>query len=214
VRVTVYDAMRDLMRTAVRELTLQVSQTQYGLIKHVLSVIPSQAIPYGVTITATGGDTYPYAFFNVGSGITIAALLKDVVQSNLGRLFVSGPGRLVFLQRSELAVVSSSFDFTDAHLTPEGLEVPSGDDGVINRARVTVHPQTIDAAATTVLYALSGSPPEIGAGQSVDIWGDFRSPSDVTRLIGGTATVTPVWRPPTTRRTPPATAAGPTSRPP
>jgi hypothetical protein len=169
----------------VRELTLQVGQTQYGLIKHVLSVIPSQAIPYGVTITATGGDTYPYAFFNVGSGITIAALLKDVVQSNLGRLFVSGPGRLVFLQRSELAVVASSFDFTDAHLTPEGLEVPSGDDGVINRARVTVHPQTIDAAATTVLYALSGSPPEIGAGQSVDIWGDFRSPSDVTRLIGG-----------------------------
>jgi hypothetical protein len=192
VRVTVYDPMRDLMATDVRELTIQIDQTQYGLIKHVVAVIPTQAYPFGISIGSSGGDTYPYAFFNAGGGVRVAGLLKDIVQSGLGRGYVTGNGVLTFKRRDEIAATTSSFAFTDSHLTPEGLEVPSGDDGVFNRARVTAHPQTIDAAATTVLYALSGSPPEIGAGQSVDIWGDFRSPSDVTRLIGGTATVTPV----------------------
>jgi hypothetical protein len=43
-----------------------------------------------------------------------------------------------------------------------------------------------------VLFALTGTPPSIAAGQSITLWGKFRDPDEVKRLIGGTAVVDPL----------------------
>ena len=138
-----------------------------------------------------GVDTYAYAFDDVGGGQKAAGLIKDVVQSGLGLFFAKGDGTVVYRTRHARATGSSAYTFTNS-MRPGGLVVPSSLDKVYNHVRATIHPKTIDAAATTVLFALSGTPPSIAAGASLTIWGDFRDPDEVKRLIGGTAVVDPL----------------------
>ena len=73
-----------------------------------------------------------------------------------------------------------------------GVSVPTSLEGVYNHVRTTIHPKTIDASATTILFSLTGTPPSIEAGDSITLWGDFRHPDEVKRLIGGIAIVDPL----------------------
>jgi hypothetical protein len=68
---------------------------------------------------------------------------------------------------------------------------------VFNRVRLTTHPTRIDAAATTVLFAIpiaSATQPSrltIAAGDTVEYWGDYFNPANVEQRIGGTAQIAP-----------------------
>jgi len=187
VQVTAYDVMRDLLEADVRELAIQVNQAEDTLLGAVLDALPSAAQPPARDLDA-GIDTYPYAFDNVGGGVKAARLIKDVVQSGLGLCFATGDGTLVYRTRRARAAGTSVYTFSNS-MRPGGLTVPSSLDAAYNHVWATVHPKTVDAAATTVLFAASGTPPSVAAGETLTIWGDYRDLGDVRRLIGGTAVV-------------------------
>ena len=53
-----------------------------------------------------------------------------------------------------------------------------------------MHPKTVDAAATSVLYAAEGIPPYVDVGSPLTIWGTYRNQDDPTERVGGLAQVT------------------------
>ncbi|OFW37659.1 MAG: hypothetical protein A3J29_06190 [Acidobacteria bacterium RIFCSPLOWO2_12_FULL_67_14b] len=187
VQVTAYDVMRDLMEGQVRELDLEINQPEDVLLDAILDALPSAAQPPARDLDA-GIDTYPYAFDNVGAGVQAAGLIKDVVQSGLGLFYAKGDGTVVYDTRHARATGTSAFTFTNT-MRRGGLVVPSSLDKVFNHVRTTTHPKTVDAAATTVLWSATGTPPSLAAGATLTIWGDYRDPDDTRRLVGGTAVV-------------------------
>jgi hypothetical protein len=61
-----------------------------------------------------------------------------------------------------------------------------------NRAKVTAHPRTVDAAATTVLFAKpSQGNPIITVGQTIRITGRYTDPANRATRVGGTDMVAP-----------------------
>jgi|TARA_R110000824_G_C15220484_1_gene677540 hypothetical protein len=190
VRVTCYDAMRDLMESKVREIAIQIDKTEAELLTAVLDSLPFFAQPPLRSIE-TGIDTYPYAMDDVGGGTAAAGLIKNIVLSSLGIFFCKGDGTATYLTRHSRATGSSAYTFNNS-MRIGGVSAPTSLEGVYNHVRTTIHPKTIDASASTVLFALTGTPPSIPAGESITLWGDFRDPDEVKRLIGGTAVVDPL----------------------
>lgn len=188
VDVVAYDGMGDLMDADAREVTLQTSKTEAQLLTTLLDSLPTDAQPVARDLN-TGIDTYPYAFDNVGGGTKAAALAKDIIGSAYGIAFFKGDGTFAYRNRHTRATGSSAFTLTNSM---HGLVVPSSLDKVYNRVRVTIHPKSVDAAATTVLAAQTGTAPDITAGASLTVWLNFRDPDETKRLIGGTAAVAPV----------------------
>lgn len=186
---TAHDVIRDLAVHRVRQVDLQVSQGEDDLLYELLESLPFDARPAGVSID-TGLDTYPYAFDNLGSGRSAQAVKKDVAVSAQGLISVDGSGSLNYVNRQSLALLETVGEINDTALID--LEVSSDLSLVFNRVRITTHPKTVDAAATTVLFSHEGVPSVAPAGGTLELWGDYRNPNDTTMLVGGTAMVTPV----------------------
>jgi hypothetical protein len=180
--VIAHDAFSHLMESSVRELALHIDASEATLIEAVLDALPDDAKPFARDIDQ-GVDIFPIAFDNVGGGVKAGGLVKDLVQSSHGIAFMKGDGTFVYRNRHTRSTATSVFTLTDATMT--GLEAPSSLDNVYNRARVTIHPKTVDALPTTVLYAAAGTPIKIGPGETRDVWGDYRDPEQTDRLIGG-----------------------------
>lgn len=191
VRVVAYDAMHDLLSTNVRELAIQTDQQEDDLIKVVINAIPASARPWNGFTLSAGLDTYAYAFHDVGDGSTALSVLKDIVMSSLGRLACDRTGKLIYKTRQDIVLLSSSMTIATDQM--QELSVPAGLDNVYNRVRVTMHPKSVDASATTVLWQQEATPSDpIAPGASKDIWVTFRDPDHKRTLIGGLAVVTPV----------------------
>ncbi|MGE3276717.1 MAG: hypothetical protein AB7O67_16520 [Vicinamibacterales bacterium] len=186
--VAAFDVIRDLGDADVREIAIQVDKSEDELLEAILDAIPVAARPPATDIGA-GVDVIPYAFDDIGSGAKALSLARDVVVSSLGLLVAKGDGTLMYRSRHARGLVASAYTFTNSM---HGLSVPSSQEKAYNRVRVTTHPKTIDATATTVLYALTGTAPAIGAGQTLELWGDYRDPGDTTRLLGGIDVVDPL----------------------
>ena len=184
--VVAYDFMRDLMEADVRELAIAIGQQEDDLIGAVLDALPADARPLYRDLDA-GIDTFPYAFWNVQDGEKAGGLIKDITMSSVALSAIKGDGTFLFINRHARAVGTSAFSFSD---NMQEVAAPASLEKVYNRVRVTIHPMTVDAAATTVLYALTGTPPGIAAGTSLTIWGEYRDPNNVLKLVGGTAMVT------------------------
>lgn len=188
VNVVGYDGMRDLMTADARQTTVQVNKLESELLTALLDALPTDSQPVARNI-ATGIDTYPYAFDDVGSGTKAASVVVDIVTSGLGRAYFSGDGTFTYKTRNQLEVLTSSLTLSD---TMVDLRTPSNLDGVYNRIRVTIHPKTIDTAATTRIWAQTGAAPVIPAGATVTIWGSYYNPTNPQMAIGGTSQVTPI----------------------
>lgn len=182
VRVIAQDAFSHLMESSVREIDLHVDASEATLIEAVLDALPDDAQPFARQIDE-GVDVFPFAFDNVRGGVKAGGLLKDLVQSSHGLVFMKGDGTFVYKNRHSRATAQSVFTLADASMT--ALEVPSSLDNVYNRARVTIHPKTIDTEPNTILYAASGTPIKVGTGEEREHWGDYRDPDQTDRLIGG-----------------------------
>ncbi len=188
VHVVVYDHMRDLMDADVRQVTTQISKNENDLITAVLAALPSSSQPPATSFDS-GLDTYAYAFDNVRGGVKAGTLLNDIVLSSFGALYTKGDGTLVYKTRRSRSLAVSAATLSD---TMRGLTVPSTLDGIFNRVRAVIHPKTVDAAATTVLWAQTGTAPSLSPGSSTTIWGTYRDPTNTLKLIGATAQVTPI----------------------
>jgi hypothetical protein len=189
VHVTAYDGMRDLAEAEVREVAIQLSKTEADLVTAVLDATPTAAQPLARSID-TGVDTFPYAFHDVGAGEYALALLKRIAVNSFALIAMKGDGTLMMQSRATRATGASAFTLDDTQF--QALSAPHSADSAYNIVRVTIHPKTVDAAATTVLWAATGTAPSIPAGTTIEIWADYRDPANTTTLIGGTAVVNPL----------------------
>ena len=186
VLVTAYDVMRDLAETDIREIGIQLNQTEAEIVTNVLAALPTASQPIATDIDF-GVDTYPYALDDIGVSVKALSVIADAARSAFSFVAVKGDGTLIMRSRHTRALAASLYTFAD---DAEALDVPADLEGVYNLVRVTIHPKTIDAAATTVLYALTGAVPVVQVGTPLTIWGDYNDPTNAQKLIGGTAVVT------------------------
>lgn len=185
VHVAAYDYARDLIEADLRNVAIQVDETEDTVIGAVLNAIPSANQPLARSID-TGLDELAYALDNLGDGAKAAAIIKDVIQSSYGLGFFLGDGTFRYMSRNSRATEPSAY--TIAESDQVGLVAPSSLESVYNKVRTTNHPKTIDAS-DVVLYALTGSPPLIPASTTVNIEGAFRDPNNTLRAIGAVSTV-------------------------
>lgn len=181
VGVVVYDHQHDLIETDVRELAVQVEATEAESIAAILDALPTEAQPPARDIDA-GVDVYPYSADDLAGGVKAASLIKDYVISAQGLQATRGDGTFIYRTRHSRALAASQGTFNE---TMVRLEVPSSLEGVFNLVRATIHPRTVDAAATTVLWSQSGDAPDMAPGEVVELFADYFDPDDPSIKIGG-----------------------------
>jgi hypothetical protein len=186
--VTAYDYMRDLAEFDLQAISIQVNQSEAQVITNVLASLPAESQPVATDIDA-GIDVFPWALDKLGTSTKAMSVISDVARSSYYFVAIKGDGTLIGRNRTSRATGVAMFSFLgDAN----DVIVPSDLSNVYNLVRVTIHPRTIDATATTVLYELVGDGLPIGAGLTVTVFGAFTDATNAQRLIGGTATVTPI----------------------
>lgn len=189
VAVVAYDIMRDLAEADAREVSIQTSKTESQLLTSILAALPTESQPLATSFDS-GIDSYPVAFDNLKGDAKAISVMGDVVKSSIGLLCSNGDGTLCYRSRQSLSTVLSSFTFSNDMVD---IVVPSSLEKVFNRARSTIHPKLISAAATDVLYTLPDStsnPISVSPGATVQIWTDYSDPNDRKTKIGGTSVVT------------------------
>lgn len=186
-QVIVHDLMDDLIETDLRNVTLQVNQTEAQLIATIVAALPAAAQPVSSSLDS-GLDTSPFAFDTLGPGQKAIAPLADIAISAVGYIYMKPDGVLRYENRQARQLKTSSFTLANDMID---LVVPTSLEGVYNHIRATFHPRIVDAAATTVLWSQTGTPPSIGPAQTIEIWGDYYKATEPSVLIGGTAQVTP-----------------------
>jgi len=186
VAVTAYDIMRTLAEADVQEVGIQVGKTEAEVITAILDSLPVSSQPIARDFDP-GVDTFDYALDNIGTSTKALALIGDAARSSFYLVAQTGDGTLVGRSRhtrtTGTSAISFNGDFRD-------LQVPSDLTNVFNLVRVVSHPKTIDAAATTVLYSLTGTAPAIAPGETLILWGTFNDPTNAQKLIGGINAVT------------------------
>ncbi len=185
VRVTSYDRMRDLAETKVRAIDVAINKTESELLTLMLDSLPAVAQPLRRDF-ATGVDTFPYAFNELGTGTAALTVCKHIAVSTYGGIFMKGDGTLVLQSRDTRGTGTAAFHFDE---TMSGLDTNADVEELVNNVRTTINPRTIDAAATTVISSTTGTPLSVAAGDTLTVYLEYRDPSDTQTLIGGTAVV-------------------------
>jgi hypothetical protein len=160
----------------------QVMQTIVGL-------MPAQ--PHGLTLFA-GSETYTLALDNTrDEDVPVLREFQRLASSELGYIYCTRSGGLVYesrtTRRANQDEARATFADTMVGLDPAEVSATS-----VNRVQLTVHPRVIDAAATTVLWALV-NPLEMQAGETKTLVGPYRTESapGITTRVGGLDMVTP-----------------------
>ena len=152
--------------------------------------------PAAVAIS-TGSSTFPFAF-DVPAGETepILTELARTTSSERGYCYIKGDttqgGTLAWESRVTRQVDTTvDGSFVD---TMSGIAVTTTQASLVNIVRVVVTPRRVDAAATTVLYALEVSQQEqpIRAGETRIFEGGYRNPNEESVRVGGVEMITPV----------------------
>ena len=185
VAVTSYDGIRDLAETDLRDVAVQIDQSESQLITTILNAVPTNAQPVYQSLDA-GVDTYPYAFNELGAGTPTLGVIKDVCVSGFGQAFMRGDGTFVFQSRNTRAKGSASFHFDE---TMHGVTTNASIDELVNHVQTKINPRSIDAAATTKVYEATGEPFSVEAGDTVTMVVEFSDPDNRDTLIGATAVV-------------------------
>ena len=188
VPVVSQDGMIDLDEADVRGLAIETGKTETELITAVLDALAAEAQPVARDLDV-GVDTFAYAFHDLGDGVKATELINDIATDAYAFIFMKGDGTFVLRNRHTRVEGVSAGLFTD--LTLHGFTAPSDLNQAYNLVRVTISPPTIDAAATTVLYA-DQSVRSVTAGQTVEFWVSYRDPDESKTLIGGLDVVTPL----------------------
>ena len=185
VRVTSYDRMRDLAETKVRAIDVAINKTEAELLTLVLDSLPAVAQPLRRDFD-TGVDTFPYAFYELGSGTPALTICKHIAVSTYGGIFMTGDGTLVLQSRNTRGTGTPQFHYDE---TMSDLTTNASVDELVNNVRTTISPRTIDASATTVIASTTGTPLSVSSGETLTVYLEYRDPNDTQTLIGGTAVV-------------------------
>ena len=181
VRCVAQDFMSDLSETEV-DVEIQISQTEVQCLQAIIAALPSDAQP-AATSYDTALETFPWALDNMASGAQATTGVIAVTDSCQGQVFVTADGTFKYVNRHTWAAVVSDFTFTEAMLdADDGIAVPTDLSGVWNDVTGVAHPKTV--VASIVLCGIE-SAVFIAAGETREIWLDYRDPDTENRLIGG-----------------------------
>ena len=191
---TAFDWMALFAETDAANLMLREAVRSDELIQDLVDLV-SRA-PDNTDIDV-GQDEYPFAFDDLGGDPPkCTQVAQDVMQSEFGYLYVRGDATdgetLRVENRFAGALASTVAQFTEADLlnASDAVEVPSSLDHIVNDAEVLTVSRRADAAATSVLVQLDG-PVHVEAGQSVELFVDYRDPDQAAAYVGGKDMVTP-----------------------
>lgn len=175
------DCINALAETDVRAVAPQINQTENQVIAAIIAALPTAARPSSVAYDASL-DTFPYALDDASSGAKALSLITNVAISSQAFVYPKGDGSLRVENRQARPTAASAYHFTDADLTD--CVVPADLSGVYNRVRLWTHPRRVETSIS-VLYGLT-SPQLVRQGATLTIWGDYASPGNDLKLIGGT----------------------------
>lgn len=188
VRCLAHDFMGDLAEAEV-QVAIQIDQSEVQCLQAIIAAMPADAQP-AATSYDTALETFPWALDNLASGARALTGVIDVGNSCQGQIFVSKDGTFTYKNRHTWATDVSDFTFTESQLErDDGIEVPSDLAGVWNDVTASAHPKSVSAAI--VLCGIT-SAVLVGAGQTIELFLDYRAPNNEDRLIGGKNFTTPL----------------------
>ncbi len=182
--VVAYDRMRDLIDADLYDVSLQLNKTESQIFSSIFGSLDPSIAPRGQTLDE-GIDQIPYALDDLGDGTKAASVIVDLTRSSYGLGFVYEYGLFRYLSRNTRATANSVAIISS---TMSGFVAAGSISRSYNLIRTTTHPRSVDGI-DVVLYAASGTPPYVPALSTITVEGAFRSPDDVTRLIGAASTV-------------------------
>lgn len=195
VLATCVDWMDVAASTSVSALEAQINQRSDLVFGEVVDQAAGRS-PSAVSL-GVGSSQFPFALdLAQGESETLLTEFARVAASERAYVYIKGDtsqgGTLVYEGRGARQITTALAATFDNNM--HGLEVDYSIDRLVNIVRVTVHPRRVDAAATTVLYALevSQQSQQIVPGQTIVLEGGYRDPSQEAERVGGTDMVTPV----------------------
>lgn len=192
--VTACDWMDEAANTTLNNVAVQLNVRSDQVFSYLLN--NCTRLPAAQSI-GTGLDTYPFALDT--ARVDQIALLEEfqkLAMSEVGFVYVKGDttqgGTLVFESRTDRA--GKSVALSTFSNTMMDVSVKRGRSTIITRVQAVVHPRTVDAAATTVLFNLPTGVSQIslGAGESRTIVCLYTDPTLRASRVAATAQVTPV----------------------
>jgi hypothetical protein len=182
-----YDGMRELAAATLRDVALQVSVSESVTTTAILDALPASAQPLSREI-ATGVDTFPYALDEIGSGEKALGVIHSVAASSFSLHTLRGDGTYRLQSRHSRAIGASAYTFADTDVAD--VEAPAATDALWNLIDVVIHPRSVDAAATTIVYSSSFTTPlAVPAGETVTQWVAYRDPVERTQQLIGALSV-------------------------
>lgn len=187
------DWMDEASQLKVSGLDVVTNKRSDELVGLLLNEITDRPAAYTIE---TGLENYQYAFDSTEEESTSnLEELHRIAMSELGYAYIKGDteagGRFVFESRSHRPV-NPSVQVTLSNIQTN-VVVPGSRDDIVQKVQVTVHPTSIDADATTVLFALQTTQTLVRAGSTNNsIFGPYRDPNNPGTRIGGIEQIQPV----------------------
>lgn len=188
---TAVDWIDEAARHRLNRIPIQIGQRADQLIA---TIIGNVSRPPPASLLATAQMEWPYALdtaFDEGS--TALSELQRIAQTDRGYVFIRGDsasgGLLRFYdRRARMNAPAASTVLSDQMVT---LHVNRPRGHAYNRLKVTAHPRLVDVSATTVLYAMFGTP-DIESGCTLIIEGQYTDPTLRAVRVGGASMIPPV----------------------
>lgn len=183
---TAVDWMDEAAKQNVRLISTQINQRGDQVIATVVAAMTRK--PAASALNA-GDDTFPFAIDNnrdvSQSPITI---FKNVADSELGFVYLKGDqntgGVLTFLDRHGRASSGSSLVSLSSSMA--GMVPRRSRAAIYNDVQVTVHPRSVDAAAS-ILYSL-GTAQLVTSGSTASFLGSYTNPAGGNTILAGAYT--------------------------
>ena len=189
VEVSCVDWMDEAARAKVKNLDILLDVRSDEVFTEIMNSIERQ--PFNGFLAQIGGDFYPYALDSAfGEQFSAMSEFQRLAQSEQGYIYASKDGRAIFESRHKRPNTQT----LSAELTDDDIDEVSpgrGIEAVVNQADTVAHPRRIDAAATSVLFAL-GSVPQVKNQVTSTFQGLYRDPDARATRVGGLNMVQPV----------------------
>lgn len=156
----------------------------------IAAVVALTEVPPALTDYDTGVYLMPFVFDDLGGDSPKAmSVAQRLVQTEGGFLYVRGDateGETLRLENGQARAVRASvasFTGADILFAPDGIVVPSSLDRVFNFLETVTYPRRVDEDNNVVLVQLD-APIEVGDGETVRIFADYRDPEQLAEFVG------------------------------
>lgn len=182
------DWMDEAARFTLDGIETQANITADDAIRLLLDRMPNK--PHELSL-GVGTDTFEIALDSTQKNQKVQQELGRLAASDLGFVYVTGDGTLVFEPRgSRISGSATSVATIDNEQVQ--TDVDHTTDQILNSVRITVHPRRVDTGATTVLYTTDTRVRIDNGVDGVEMFFPFRDPAQEAAAVAGINVNTPV----------------------